>query len=897
MTLGDWRSIGPRNFGGKVYDIAIDPTNPKVVYAAYGQQGGLWKTSDGGASWQRAVDPMQYNSFVAVAIAPTNPSIVVTGLGAPDPLYPDHGILRSSDAGLTWSPIGPTDGTSLGFYRIIIDPIDVNVIYAATENQVYKTTDGGSSWRSLLTYTGTFGNFDDLPDLVMSPSDHNTLLLGQESVGIRRTTDGGSTWTDVDPAPMRPAPTILAFASSNSGIVYAERPSGKPTTAVQTFRSSDGGQTWKATATITYFHQGRYDESMVVDPLDSNHVFVANSYLFESKDGAASFSRVNNFGHGDYLRILYALNDNTTLLSGNDGGVWRSTDGGTNWSRFDSGAETTISFGVAVDPVTGEIIMSPADYGCTHYTGDSDHWGLFYGGEWSEFYISPHDRNVIFTRAAGVLQRSTDGGATWVNTDPEAGGPRPYSFPFAFDARDPNTVYVSTKRLYKSTDLGQTWSVISPAAFDAMPYYIDSFAVADTNPAVIYALSGTFGLWQSSDNGVTWIRLNDGAGKTTLTIAPSSSSTIYVGGYGGLQICANYGASCSNASGNLGSIYVRQIVFDPASPSRIFIATDEGVFTSTDGGSSWMRLGARFPPIRVWHLSVLDHHIYAGSGQSVWEFSRTTTAAATIQSYLATTAYVVPYAASTLSWNSYNGAASISNVGAVPSFGSLDVHPAVSGVYTLFVDAGTSRASAETTITVDQSSVVTMQPRDFSTGNWRFEELLSDGSTIPLVYHPSLTTSSGDITTIGPGWFVSSGYGFVQLDTTREIVLLHPQGNNGQIAATYFVSATGTYRITGGFTRYNDSICAGDGVVASVIKNSDLAHPLYRTAIPPCEPVNVYAVFKDARHWFDISVGLVAGDAIRFLVSAGPANDISFDATAFEAAITEVPPRRRVVRH
>lgn len=891
-SLGDWRSIGPRNYGGKVYDLAVGPTNANIVYAAYGAQGGLWKTSDGGRTWARANDATRDNSFASVAIAQANSNVIIAGLGAPDLPDADHGLLKSSDGGLTWTAIGPFDTASSGFYRVVIDPLNANIVYTATENRVYKTTNGGGSWTTLTSYTGASNNFDDLPDLVMNPGDHNTLMLGQKSIGILRTTNGGATWSNVDPAPAKQAATVMAYSPSNSNIVYAERESGLPGTAMQTYRSIDGGQTWTPMALInTIYHQGRYDESIVVDPANFNHVFVANSYLFETRDGFATFSRVSGEPHPDHLRLVYAPSNASILFSGNDGGVWRSTDSGVTWSRFDQGVETNISFGIDVDPVSGVIYMSPGDYGCTRYSGNADQWDAFYGPEWTDFFISPYNRNTIFS-GLGTIQLTTDGGATWIDADPEPSGPRPYRYPFVYHPTVSKTIYTSTKKLYKSTDLGNTWTVISPAAFDTLGYYIDWFAVSSRNPSIIYVLSG-IGLWQTTDGGATWNQRNttSASGKVTLAIVSSSPDQVYIGGYGGIQLCTNNGATCSDRSANLGSVRVRDIVIDPTNESHIFLGTDEGVFVTQNAGTSWSRLGANFPPIRAWDLSLFSHHLYASSGQGVWEFSRTAGISPAIATYLGGGTTVVPLAAApTLSWNSYNGSASISAIGNVPSFGVLTVHPATTTTYTLTVGSGTNVASKSIGVTVDQSLLTTMLPRDFAATNaWKYEEFLSTGATTPLVYRASATNGNGTATSVGPAYLVSSGFGYVQYDTTRNIILMHPQGaTDRQICATFTASAAGTYRFTGAFARFNDYLGAGDGVIVSIIKNVNTTQPLFRTAISAnnsFDPSDVFSPKQTFPQWFDVRATLAVGEVVRFLVSAGSAGSNAFDGTAFKVAV------------
>lgn len=504
-SLGEWRSIGPKNFGGKVYDVAVHPTDKDTVYAAYCSGGGLWKTADGGATWAQLTDITKYNGIGSVAIATSNPSIVVAGLGSPASQHNTaNGLIRSTDGGATWTEIGPTDEGD--YVRTIVDPDDPNIIYTATETALYETIDAGAHWSTLRTYTGTITVWKDMPELVMNPANSSELLLAQKSIGLVKTPDGGTTWSAaVDPNPSHIDWTVMAYAPSDPLTIYAERPTGSGSN-VQTYKSTDGGATWTEQALLTDAPmQSRFDSTMAVDPNDPTHVFIGNSFFYDSADSLVTAEGDYGMAHPDHGRIVYAPSDSTTIYDGNDGGLWRSTNNGQSFSQIDTGVHTSIAYGFDVDATTGRVAMSPQDWGCFLYTGDPRSWYSATGGEYDDYAISPWDPNVMFV-GYKPRYRSLDAGGTWTNVDPDSANDRPRRFPFQFDAADPNTVYTSVNHLYKSTDLGTTWTQLTPAAapldFSTLTSGIAWFEVSSKDPMIIYTTSA-LGLVVTTDGGAT----------------------------------------------------------------------------------------------------------------------------------------------------------------------------------------------------------------------------------------------------------------------------------------------------------------------------------------------------------------------------------------------------------
>lgn len=370
-TYGIWRQIGPVTYGGKVYDLAVDAHDEGLVYAAYGAGGelsspngaGLWVTRDGGATWKRSLDWLENSAFLSVRAHPKVKGYVAAGLRAVD-YNKARGVMLSRDSGGSWKNIG-APAPDQHIWDIAFDPRDASTLYVASQSGVWRTADSGVSWQELLRYPPSGEFFDDAPSLAISPSG-TVLLLAARGAGVQRSTDGGKTWVRVDGSwEAKETISVVAWAPGEERVVYGERVSGRvdkwgTTLDLLTYRSTDGGVSWQPGAVIAGRHQGRFDMTLAVDPRDANRVIAGNIELHLSSDGLRTVRTPAAGPHDDHLRIVFAPSNPEVIYSGNDGGVWKSTDRGENWARIDTGVPTTHAFSLAA---TGDrVYVSPGDY-------------------------------------------------------------------------------------------------------------------------------------------------------------------------------------------------------------------------------------------------------------------------------------------------------------------------------------------------------------------------------------------------------------------------------------------------------------------------------------------------------------------------------------------------------
>ncbi len=350
-----WRSVGPY-LGGRVTSVAGVAKEPARFYAAYAG-GGVWETSDYGRHWKNISDKyFKSNNVGALAVAPSDPKVIYAGTGDPavrNTFLTGNGMYKSTDGGKTWKHIG-LDKTHVISW-ITVDPHDPDVVYVAAmghvwapnaERGVYKSSDGGKTWKKILFVNDQTGAIT----LAMDPANPQVLYAttweayrrpwtfssGGAGSGIFKTTDGGATWTNITHAKGLPSGIFgkvgIAVAPSNPGVVYALIQAKYQGAAGGLFRSEDGGQSWKLiNDSMAITQRSFYYMRVYVDPKDANTIYLPNVNVFVSHDGGRSLKELHP-PHGDNHAFWINPEQPQTLIEGNDGGASVSLDGGKSWS-------------------------------------------------------------------------------------------------------------------------------------------------------------------------------------------------------------------------------------------------------------------------------------------------------------------------------------------------------------------------------------------------------------------------------------------------------------------------------------------------------------------------------------------------------------------------------------
>jgi photosystem II stability/assembly factor-like uncharacterized protein len=565
------RPLGPANMGGRVTDVAVVENRPTTMYVA-SASGGLWKTVNYGTTWQPVFEREATISLGAVAIAPTDPNIVWVGTGeanARNSVSWGDGVYRSLDGGKSWKNCGLRDTKHIG--RIVIHPRDPKIVYVAAlghvwaankERGLFKTTDGGKTWKHVLALDADTGCID----AALDPSDPETLYAAAYRVrrnafsgpnpieqfgpraGLYRSRDGGKTWTRLTKGlPKRPLGRCgLAVWRKDPRIVYAvvqtDRTdiSGIPGQAAATsdepetggvFRSTDRGETWTKLNDLCprpfYFSQIR------IDPRDQRRIYVLGIPLFVSDDGGKTFRDNGARGgvHGDHHALWIDPANPDHLVLGNDGGLYLSYDRGANWENLQN-LPIAQYYAIGVDQrkpyhIYGGL-QDSGSWGGPSRTHRHEgitlaDWVRINGGDGFYCQVDPTNPNTVYAEAQyGTLSRlnlrTGQDLSIWPRR-PSKQTPR-YRFnwcaPLLISAHDPRTLYFGGNHLFKSTDRGDHWKALGPDLTRGKPggrsfqgHTITTIAQSPLKASLLYVGTDDGNVMVTRDEGGEWIDASD----------------------------------------------------------------------------------------------------------------------------------------------------------------------------------------------------------------------------------------------------------------------------------------------------------------------------------------------------------------------------------------------------
>jgi photosystem II stability/assembly factor-like uncharacterized protein len=673
-----WRSIGPY-IGGRVVAVAGVPSNQNLFYMG-GVQGGIWRSTNYGNSWTNISDgkiPATADSIGALAVAPSNPQIIYAGTGESD-IRQDFdtgvGIFRSADAGKTWQYAGLRDTHVTT--ALAIDPRDPNVVYAATMGHVfapnaargvYKTTNGGKSWKKILFVDDATG----AASVVMDPHDPQVLyaamwqarrypwklISGGPGSGLFKTTDGGKHWINVSKHPGFAKGLLgkigVAVSPADPRVVYA---------TVQAhdggiFRSDDGGATWKhVNAEMKLRQRAFYYTAIFADPVNPRVAYAPEvDGVFKTTDGGTTWRALTGFG--DHHIVWINPKNPKILLEGDDGGATVSTDGGQTWST-ENNQPTGQYYHVALD-----------DQFPFHVYGAAQDEGAFEGpsssiagsiglGQWhvvalgESTFVAPEPGNPHVTYGSGYYSsfvRLNDQTGDMHNVSPwpryisgSSSLQNRYRFgwehPIFFSPANPDELLLASQVVFASTDHGRTWKILSPDLTRNVkstegptggPISLDQSGAEifpDISALAVYPHDGNV-MWAGSADGLVHVTTDGGAHWKLVTppalpqwaeitsIEPSHTnpSTAYLSAsryqwddfHPYVYKTTDYGAHWNAITSGLPA---RQYVFavrqDPREPRLLFAGTRSTVYVSFDKGAQWEPLRLNLPGVQVRDLAI-----------------------------------------------------------------------------------------------------------------------------------------------------------------------------------------------------------------------------------------------------------------------------------------------------
>jgi len=570
----EWRTIGP-NRGGRSITAAGSATRPLEYYfGATG--GGLWKTIDGGVSWRPVTDGQIRSSSVgAVAVAESNPDVVYIGMGETEfrgNIMQGDGVYKTTDGGKTWTHLGL--GETQAIAKIRVDPHNADIVYVAAfghpygrnaERGVFKSTDGGKSWRKVLYRDDKTAAID----LALDPTNPNVIYAalweayrtpwsmssGGPGSGLFKSTDGGETWIEITRNPGLPQGVIGKIGVSVSPVdpnrVYAivENTNGG------VFRSDNSGATWKLVNDERKLRQRAfYYTHVVADTKLKDRVYVLNVSFFRSDDGGVKFDSTINVPHGDNHDLWIAPNDNQRMIEANDGGGTISVTAGRTWTEQDF--PTAQLYHVAVTTDFPYHVCGAQQDNSTLCLPSND-WSNLRGartrklGDWmydigggESGYIAPDPKNpnIIYAGSQGALLTRYDRSngqirdvqvyPRFFSGEPSSALPErwQWTYPIVFSPKDPHILYTSSQHLWRTIDEGQSWQRISPDLTRADPATLGESGgpiTHDMNGPEIYGTIFTIApspldaniIWTGSDDGLAYVT-RDGARSWTNVTPP-----------------------------------------------------------------------------------------------------------------------------------------------------------------------------------------------------------------------------------------------------------------------------------------------------------------------------------------------------------------------------------------
>jgi photosystem II stability/assembly factor-like uncharacterized protein len=690
------RNIGSATMSGRIAAVAAVNDNGRLTLFVGAASGGVWKSVNGGTTFKPVFDRQSVQSIGAITIDPSNSKVVWVGTGESwtrNSVSIGDGIYKSSDGGENWTNLGLKDTEHIS--KILVDPKDSNsVLVCATghlwndndERGVFKTSDGGNTWKRVLA--GANGS-TGCGMLAVSPREPKTIFAsmwdfrrqgwtfrsGGAGSGLYESTDGGDHWTELNDGntkglPEKPWGRIaLVVAPSKPQVVYAMIESKKSAL----FRSDDGGKTWnRLDAGRFMVWRPFYFANLIVDPKDENKVFKPDGPLMLSVNGGQSFSSVGGGAHGDFHDVWIDPNNPNVVYTGDDGGLWRSQDGGTRWMHLVN-LPVSQFYHVSIDNanpyhVYGGLQDNSSWVGDSSYPGgvSNSRWENIYNGDGFWVFEDTSDPDYIYAEYQG----GTIGRVNRHTLEVRPIQPLPnynekklrfnWNTPIHMSPNEKGTIYIGAQFLFRSRDHGQSWERISPDLTtndrEKQKQEESGGVTVDNSSAEMH--TSIYSISESPKNGqIIWVGTDDGnlqitrdGAKTWTNVVAnvpglaknSWVSTIEAGRFnegtayatfdrhtlGDMKPYAykttDYGKTWTSLNvqenGVLG--YAHVIKEDTVDPNLLFLGTEFGLWISVDSGQHWASYkGSNFPSVAVRDLVVHPREsdlVLATHGRGIW---------------------------------------------------------------------------------------------------------------------------------------------------------------------------------------------------------------------------------------------------------------------------------------
>ena len=640
-TAGNWTSLGPNGApqgsgAGRLNCIAFHPTNSNYILAG-AASGGIWISTNNGASWKTYTDNLGTLGISSIAFAPSDPKTVyaATGDGDAKDTY-TIGVIKSTDGGKHWSLTSlthPVNSRRL-VYKVLVHPTDKNIVYATTSLGIYKTTDGGANWNRIRA--GLYR------DMEFKPGDPNTIYFATKTF-IMKTTNGGSSFTKLNltlststnrlELAVTPADAkylyVLASKASDNGFagVYRSTNSGTSFTTMATTPNLLG---WKSNGSDAG-GQGWYDLAIAVSRSNKNTVFVGGVNIWKSTNGGSTWAisaywkgSGGNYVHSDIHGLEFSPHNSATLWACSDGGAYVSTNTGTSWTAKNSGLQIGQIYRLGASATNANKIMTGwQDNGSSLMTNS---WNRVLSGDGMECIIDYSNNNYMYgSLYYGKIFRSSNGGNSWFDITNGISEKGDWVTPYVMDQSNSSVLTAGYVNVFRTSNRGSSWTKISNFPSSNKP--ITALAVAPSNAQVIY-ISSPQSFKKTVNGGQTWTNMTSVGGNVTyFAVHPTKPNTLWVtiGGFNyskKVMKSIDGGQSWKNITDSLPNLPVNCIVYEKNSANGIYIGTDVGVYYRDDNLNRWVPFMKNLPNVIVKELEIYypDNKIRAATyGRSLWE--------------------------------------------------------------------------------------------------------------------------------------------------------------------------------------------------------------------------------------------------------------------------------------
>ena len=634
VPTANWTNLGPAVVSnssvsisgqGRINAIAKDPSNPNTIYIG-APAGGIWRSTDDGANWTPLSDYLPQIGVSGIAVDPNNPEIIYISTGDDDAgdSY-SIGVMKTLDGGQTWNVTGlQFNNVYKGSSEIFIDPTDSNTVWVATSQGLHKTIDGGDIWFNVLP-----GN---IVDFRFQPGNSNTLYaVGYDNNNTSKffkTTDGGVSFTEIDTIPDNADRIILEVTPANPNVVYVLTAASNYNFQ-GVYKSTDGGESFAKTAEnddIFQSSQAWYDMALTVSDVDPNIVFVGVLDIWKSTDGGDNFSQLNYwynrtaaFTHADIHFMRYF---DGVLYAGTDGGIYRSSNNGDAFEDLSNTLSIAQIYTVSTSrPNSGKLASGLQD--CGGFALSGTQWNSYHGGDGMGTAVDPFQEDWYYgmTQYGGNLYRTRVGGSGgWSNREYITSGPTQGNWVTPMQFNKNGELYAGYDQLYVLQS--GSWQKVSNHNFGENLRQIE----LDPNNSNTIYVSTNYNVYKSTNKGQTFSLIYSSASGyviRSIEVHHTNSDIVWILESDGFAKSTDGGASFTDLSAGMPGEFKRVLKHQPYSDhDALYLGTTLGVYYYDNEVGSWTSISQGLPNVEVSdiEININDHTLTASTyGRGIWQ--------------------------------------------------------------------------------------------------------------------------------------------------------------------------------------------------------------------------------------------------------------------------------------